>query len=345
MTRVVFILCAAIGMPCLSAFAQQSPAQGPYRVLRTAKVGGDGGFDYVYADAKGRRLYVARSGPSKRISVFDLDTLQSVGEISDVGAHGVVVDPRYRHGVASSKPVIMFDSKTLKVIKSIDVQGNPDGLLFDPFNHRVYVLSHAAPNATVIDAKDGSVLGTIDLGGAPEEAATDGKGHLYIDIEDKNNVAVVDAKTMKVTAHYQLGDNKTPAGLALDAKRRILFVECRNPAVSVIMNALDGAIIATLPIGTGVDGAAFIPQTMEAFSSQGDGTLTVIKENGPAIFEIEQNVKTMLSAKTMTVDSKTNQVLLIGAEFGPTPQPATPGDRPRRGPLVPGSFTILEVGK
>jgi DNA-binding beta-propeller fold protein YncE len=239
----------------------------------------------------------------------------------------------------------MFDSKTLKVIKTIDVQGNPDGLLFDPFNHRVYVLSHAAPNATVIDAKDGSVLGTIDLGGAPEEAATDGKGHLYIDIEDKNNIAVVDARTMKMTAHYDLGDKKTPAGLAFDAKREILFVECRNPAVSVIMNARDGKIIATLPIGTGVDGAAFIPQTMEAFSSQGDGTLTVIKENGPATFEVEQNVKTMVSAKTMTVDSKTNRVLLIGADFGPAPQPATPGDRPRRGPLVPGSFTILEVGK
>ena len=204
-----------------------------------------------------------------------------------------------------------------------------------------FMCCHAAPNATVINVKDGSVLGTIDLGGPPEEAVTDGKGHVYIDIEDKNNIAVVDAKTMKVTAHYQLGDNKTPAGLALDAKRQISFVECRNPAVSVVMNALDGKIIAAMPIGTGVDGAAFIPQTMEAFSSQGDGTLTVIKENGPAIFEVEQNVKTMVSAKTMTVDGKTNHVLLIGAEFGPSPQPATPGDRPRRGPLVPGPSQFL----
>jgi len=341
--RIFFLWCVA--MPALCALAQQSPAAGPYRVLRTEKVGGDGGFDYVYADAQGRRLYVARSGPTKRISVFDLDTLQPAGEIPDVGAHGVVVDPRYSHGIASSKPVVMFDSKTLKVVKTIDVQGNPDGLLFDPFNHRVYVLSHAAPNATVIDAKDGSVLGTIDLGGAPEEAASDGKGRIYIDIEDKNNVAVVDATAMKVIAHYDLGDNKTPAGLAFDAKGQILFVGCRNPAVSVIMNAPDGKIVATLPIGTGVDGAAFIPQTMEAFSSQGDGTLTVIKEDGPAAFAVEQNVKTMTSAKTMTVDTKTNHVWLIGAEFGPLPQPAAPGDRPRRGPLVPGSFTILEVGR
>ena len=316
----------------------------PYKILKTVKAGGEGGFDYVTADAAGRRLYVARSGPAKRISVFDLDTLKPVGEIPDIAAHGAAIDPRSHHGFASSKPILMWDTRTLKSIKTIDVQGNPDGLLFDPFNERVYVLSHAAPNATVIDAKDGSVLGTIDLGGAPEQGATDGKGHLYIDIEDKDNVAVVDAKTMQVTAHYDLGGNKTPAGLAFDAKHQILFVECRNPAVSVIMNARDGKIITTLPIGTGVDGAGFNPKTMEAFSSQGDGTLTVIKESSPAKFAVEQNVKTMSSAKTMTIDTKTNRVLLIGAEFGAA-APTAPGERPRRGPLVSGSFTILEVGK
>jgi DNA-binding beta-propeller fold protein YncE len=197
----------------------------------------------------------------------------------------------------------------------------------------------------VVDAKDGTVLGTIDLGGAPEQAVSDGKGHLYIDIEDKDNVAVVDAKTMEVIAHYPLGDGKTPAGLAFDLKNQILFVECRNPAVSVIMNAVDGMIITTLPIGAGVDGAGFMPETMEAFSSQGDGTLTIVKESGPAAFAVEQNVKTMPSAKTMTIDGKTNNILLIGAEFGAAPAPETPGGRPRRGPLVPGSFTILEVGK
>ncbi len=345
MRKICLICAAAIMLPVANGFAQQSPTEGPYKVLKTAKVGGEGGFDYVYADADGRRLYVPRSGPTKRISIFDLDTLEPVGEIPDMSAHGAAVDPKSHHGFATSKPVVMWDSKTLKVIKTIDVEGNPDGLLFDPFNQRVYILSHSAPNATVIDTKDGSVVGTIDLGGAPEQAATDGKGHLYIDIEDKNNVAVVDAKTMQVTAHYDLGDNKTPAGLAFDAKNQILFVECRNPAVSVIMSARDGKIITTLPIGTGVDGAGFMPETMEAFSSQGDGTLTVIKENSPTAFEVEQNVKTMPSAKTMTIDSKTNHILLIGAEFGPAPASDTPGGRPRRGPLVAGSFTILEVGK
>ncbi|HEX4749009.1 MAG TPA: YncE family protein, partial [Bryobacteraceae bacterium] len=300
-----------------SVFAQSGSNQGPYKVLKTAKVGGDGGFDYVYADSDGRRLYVPRSGTSKRISVYDLDSLQLVTEIPDVGAHGAVVDSKAHHGFASSKPVAMWDTNSMKVIKTIDVQGNPDGILFDSSSQRVYILSHSAPNVTVIDSKDGSVLGTIDLGGAPEQAASDGKGHLYIDVEDKNNIAVVDANTMQVTAHYDLGENKTPAGLAFDVKNGILFVACRNPAVSVAMNARDGKIITTLPIGTGVDGAGFMPETGEAFSSQGEGTLTVIKEASPSTFEVEETVKTMPSAKTMTIDSKTKRVLLIAAEFGP----------------------------
>jgi DNA-binding beta-propeller fold protein YncE len=326
-------------------FSAVGYADGPYKVLKTVKVGGEGGFDYVYADSDGRKLYVARSGPSKRISVFNLDTLEPAGEMPDVGAHGAVVDPKTHHGFASSKPVTMFDSTTLKTIKTIDVQGNPDGMIFDAFNQRVYILSHAAPQVTAIDTKDGTVLGTIDLGGAPEQAASDGKGHLYIDIEDKKSVAVVDVKTMKVTATYDLGDNQVPAGLAFDAKNGVLFVECRNPTASVIMNAADGKIITTLPIGTGVDGAGFNAKTMESFSSQGDGTLTVIKEKSPTSFEVEQTVQTMVSAKTMTIDEKTGHVFLIGAEFGAATQPTTPGGRAGRGQLVPGSFSIIEVGK
>ena len=343
-SRTCLILAAGLALAASAGFAQ-SAATGPYKVLKTVKVGGEGGFDYVYADSDARRLYVARSGPAKRLSVFDLDTLAPVVELPDIGAHGAAVDPQSHHGFATSKPIAMWDSTTLKPIKTIDVQGNPDGSLFDAFNQRVYILSHASPNVTVIDAKDGSIAGTIDLGGAPEQGAADGQGHIYIDVEDKDNVAVVDAKTMQVTAHYPLGDNKTPAGLALDAKNQILFVECRNPAMSVIMSAKDGKILASLPIGKGVDGAGFMPETMEAFSSQGDGTLTVIKENSPTSFEVEQTVQTMPSAKTMTIDSKTGHVLLIAAEFGAAPPPDPAGGRPRRGPMAPGSFSILEVGK
>jgi DNA-binding beta-propeller fold protein YncE len=219
------VLTAGLAIAALPAGAQD----GPYKVLKTAKVGGAGGFDYVYADSAGRRLYIPRTGNPARVTVFNLDTLEPAGEIAG-NARGAAVDPKSGHGFASSKPVVMWDTKTLATIKTIEVQGGPDGILFDPFNERVWVFSHGAPNATVIDSKDGSVVGTVDLGGAPEQAATDGKGRLYVDIEDKDNVAVVDAKTMKVTGNYPLeGRGGTPAGLALDVKNHILFVACRNP--------------------------------------------------------------------------------------------------------------------
>lgn len=333
----------AFGIAALASigFAQQ----GPYKVLKTVKVGGVGGFDYVNADEAGRKLYIARSGAGARVTVFNLDTLESEGEIPNASAHGAVVSTKSQHGFASSKPVTMFDSKTLATIKTIDVDGGPDGMMYDSFNDRVYVLSHRAPNATVINASDGSIAGTIDLGGAPEEAASDGKGHIYIDIEDKASIAVVDAKTLTVTGHYDLeGKGGVCAGLALDVKNNILFATCRNPQNMVILDAKTGKILDALPIGAGTDGAAFNPKTMEAFSSQGDGTLTIIKENSPTSFVVEQNLNTMKTAKTMTLDGKTNRILLIAAEFGDPPNPPPPGGR-GRGQMVPDSFSILVVGK
>src|SRR5665213_3458941 len=340
---------AALAISTVLGMAQQ----GPYKVLKTAKVGGDGGFDYVYADSNGRRLYVARSGAMGRMTVFNLDTLEPAGEIADVSAHGAAVSPKSGHGFGSSKPVAMWDSKTETLIRKIDVQGGPDGILYDSFNDRIWILSHSAPNATVINASDGSIAGTVDLGGAPEQGQSDGKGHLYIDIEDKDNIAVVDAKTLTVTTHYDLaGKGGQCAGLALDIKNSILFAACRNPQNMVVLDARDGKILETLPIGRGTDGAAFNPSTMEAFSSQGDGTLTIVKENNPTSFAVEQNLDTMMGAKTLTLDTKTGHVLLIAAEYGP-PQsaPATPPadgrgrGRGPRAPMLPGSFSIVVVGK
>jgi DNA-binding beta-propeller fold protein YncE len=209
----------------------------------------------------------------------------------------------------------------------------------------MYVFSHGVPNVTVIDAKDGSVVGTIDLGGAPEQAVSDGKGHIYIDLEDKGSIAAVDAKTLKVTATYNLqGKGGTCAGLAMDVKNNILFATCRSPQTMVILSAGNGKILETLPIGGGTDGAVFNPGTKEAFSSQGDGTLTIVKENSPTSFVVEQTLQTMPRAKTLTLDRKTNRLLLIAAEFTPAPAPA-PGERPGRGQMVPDSFAILVVGK
>jgi DNA-binding beta-propeller fold protein YncE len=324
-------------------------ANKPYKVLNTVQVMGTGGIDYVYADNDSRRLYVPRGN---EILVFDLDTLKSAGTISNAKARGAAVDPKSHHGFSSSTPVVMWDSKTLETIKTIDVQGSPDGILFEPVTERVYVFSHRAPNVTVIEAKDGTIAGTIDLGGAPEQAASDGQGHVYVDIEDKDNVAVVDVKTLKVTAHYELGGKaRTPAGLALDAKNRILFALCRNPAMAVMLSADDGKLLATLPIGSGTDGGIFNPATMEAFSSQRDGTLTVIKESSPTGFEVAQTVQTKAGAKTCTLDTKKNQIVLITTErppTGATPPTPAPGagqpGTPRRGG-GPAMLDIIVVGQ
>ena len=335
------VLLATLGL------APQAPVAGPYRVLSTTKVGGEGGFDYVYADPVGRRLYVARGGATPRVSAYDLDTLAPVGEIANANARGAAVDSG--RGFASSKPVAMWDAKSLAPMGTIPVEGRPDGILADPFDHRVYVFSHSAPNATVIDAKNGAVLGTIDLGGAPEQAVSDGAGHLYVDLEDKDRIAVVDAKTMKLTGTYDLGGKGGgPGGLAIDARHHVLFAACHDPQTMVMLDARDGRILATLPIGAGTDGATFNPATDEAFSAQGDGTLTVIKETSPTTFAVEQTVATPRGAKTLTLDPKTGRVLLIAAEYGPAPavDPAAPaGRRPRRGPMVPGSFSIVVVGR
>ena len=257
----------------------------------------------------------------------------------------------------------MFDSKTFAVLKKIDVQGNPDGYINDPYNHHFYVLSHSEPNITVLDDKNGSILGTIDIGGAPEQAATDGHGKIYVDIEDKAAIAVIDANTMKMVGKYDVSSKGGGcAGLALDATNNILFAACRDNKNMIILSAIDGHIITELPIGNGSDGATFNPATKEAFSSQGDGTLTVVKENSPSSFSIEQTVATPPRAKTLTLDTKTNQVYTITAEYGPVPaapppaaeanpKPGGPASavpawmRGPRPPMIPHSFQILVIGK
>ena len=330
-------------------------------------------MDYVTADSANRNLYVARSGQGAvaHIGVYNLDTFAQVGDIPGVSAHGAIVDDSNGHGFATSRQITMFDAKTFAVLKSIEVQGNPDGYLLDAVHHRYYDLSHAQPNITVIDTKDGAILTTIDIGGAPEQGQFDGKNTIYVDLEDKGAIAVIDATTMKLDHTIDIkssGDGC--AGLALDAKNGILFAACRTPQVMVIVNAATGKVITTLPIGAGCDGATFNPATMEAFTSQGDGTLTVIKENSPTSFVVEQTVATPPRAKTLTLDTKTGHLLLITAEYAAPPAPpadapaaapaAAPGAAPAaggprpggpggfRGPraaMVPGSFSIVVVGK
>ena len=337
--------CIAVGIVVVTSLTFAQSAAAPYRVVRTAKVGGVGGFDYVFADAWERKLYVPRSGAGARVMVFNLDTLAPVGEIANTNARGVAVDPMSGLGFSSSKPVVMWDALTLAPLKRIDVQGNPDRILFDPFNERIWIFSHVAPHATIIDGKDGTLVGTLDLGGEPEQAVSDGNGRLFVALEDKDRIAVVDTKALRVTAEYDLSAHaKTPAGLALDAKNHVLFAACRAPGMMVILNSDTGKVITALPIGSGVAGAVFNPVTMETFSSQGDGTLTVIKEHSPTAFAVAQTVQTQMSAMTLALDRSTNRILLIGAEYAPSSTPAPAGGR-GRGQMVAGSFAILMVAR
>jgi outer membrane protein assembly factor BamB len=340
-------LLLAFGALAWLATPSLSHAQaGPYKVLKTVKVGGEGGSDYVYADSAARRLYVARTGATAMLHVYDLDSFAEVATIPVGNSHGATTDAKYHHGFATSTPVTMFDTETMKVIKTIDTGGNPDGYLTDPYTDHVYILSHSQPNVTVLDAKDGAILGTIDAGGAVEEAAVDGKGHLYIDLEDKDAIAVIDTKTMKLTGTYSVASKGGGcAGLAIDAAHGVLFASCRDKKNMIIVSATDGKILDAQPIGTGSDGVVFNPATMEAFSSQGDGTLTVVKEASPTSFAVEQTVTTPIRARTITLDQKTGHLILITAEYGPVPPPATPGGRPGRAPMIPGSFMIVVVGK
>src|SRR5665213_188159 len=219
-----FFFSVGVGLLAAGGLSQSASAAEPYKIINTSQTMGAGRIDYVYADNDGRKIYVPRGN---QILAFDLDTLKAVGSITNSGGHGVAVDPDSHHGFSSSSPITMFDTKTLELIKKITVEGGPDGILFEPATKRIYVLSHRQPNVTVIDPKDGSIAGTIDLGGAPEQGASDENGHVYIDLEDQDSIAVVDSKTLKVTAHYPLqGKGGGPAGLGLDAKNHILFAMC-----------------------------------------------------------------------------------------------------------------------
>ena len=372
MRRIIAI--SALSVACAAPQTQQPAPVAPYRVITRARVGGEGGTDYIYADVAGRRLYIPRGGsravpatdtsPARpavlgRITAFDLETLAPIGEIPGTGGNGVAVDPKSGHGFSSSKPVSMFDTKTLTLMKQIDVgAAQPDGILFDPYNDRVYVFSHPTKDAVVIDSHDGRVIGTIDLGGVPEQAVSDGNGTMYVVMQDAaGSVAVVDTKAMKATAHYPLGDKGGCNGLAFDAKNKILFAACARsgspPAVPaqpmmVVLSATDGKILANLPLAGGSDGAVFNPATNEAFSSHSNGTMTIVAERSPTSFEVVQNLETMLGARTLAFDPKTNHIFVMSVERGPAPAPAAGAaalGRPAVGPPIPGSFTILVIGR
>ncbi len=381
-----------------AGLAFQPGTESPYRVLKTARVGGEGGTDYIFAEPIGRRLYITRGATQaqaatetrpavaafeKRLTIFDLDTLEPAGVIPGVGGNGATVCPKTGHGFTSDHPrPSMFDVKTLTMIKTIEVPVgfSADGIYCDTSSNRVYIGSHPTKSLLVVDGKDGTVLGHIDLGGTPEQTVGDGKGTIYQVLQDRpGSVAVVDAKTMKVTKTYPFGDNGGCNGLAIDVKNHILFAACnavgpapprgtpgqpalappppdtnaKPPQTLVILRAKDGTVLQRLPLAGSSDGAAFNPATREAFSTQGNGTMTIVKEKSATSFEVEENLKTWSGngARTIAFDPKTGHLFAMASEIGPPPPPppagAAPpvGGRGGRGASIPGSFTIIMVGK
>lgn len=316
-----------------------------YHVVRRYGLGGEGGWNYLLLDSASRRLYVSRS---TRVTVIDADGGAVVGEIPNTpGVHGVALAPDLGRGATSNgrdQSVTIFDLRSLRPLGRVRTTGgNPDAIQYEPATHRIFTFNGAGQNATAIDPVTGAVVGTIALGGKPEFAVVAGGGRIYVNIEDKAELVALDARALAVSARWPLKPCEEPTGLSLDATHGRLFVGCSNRLMAVV-DAATGRLVATLPIGGGVDGTAFDPGAGLAFSSNGEGTLTVVREVTPDSFVVVDNVPTQRGARTLALDPRTHNVLLATAEFGPAPTPTPEQPRPRP-TLVPGSFVILVVGR
>lgn len=323
--------------------AKPAPASG-YHLLRKIELGGDGGWDYLFMDSAARRLYVSHA---THVVVIDADTFKPVGDIPNTnGVHGIAIAADLGRGFTSNGrdgAVTIFDVKTLKVLGSVKVGTNPDAIIYDPASHRVFAFNRGSSDVSAIDAANGTVAGLIALDGHPEFAAADGRGMVYVNLDNKSAVVALDSNKLTVKARWPLAPGEDPSGMAIDPKSRRLFIGCGNKQM-IVMNADNGRVLAALPIGGGVDATAFDPGTHLAFSSNGEGTLTVVHEDSADKFSVVEDAPTQRGARTMAVDTKTHNVFLATAQFGPPPA-ATP-DRPHpRPPMIPGSFVVLVYGK
>jgi len=325
-----FLLCAVV-LPLTS----QS-----YHVARSYTLGGDGGWDYLALDTVGHRLFIAHQD---RITVVDPDSGKVLGEIPGLNrAHGVAFAYEAGHGFATSgadSTVTMFDLKSLRVLGHTMVAPDDDAVLYDPATKRIFTFNGDAHSASVIDAVSGRRVGDIDLGAGPEFGVAAGDGKLFVNLEDKGAVAEIDAAALRVKRQWSLAPCESPTGLAIDRAHHLLFSGCRNK-VMAISDATTGALVTTVPIGQGVDACRFDPATQLAFASNGDGTLTVVREETPAKFTVVANIATKRGARTMELDLKTHRVFTATADFGPLPAATAEHPRPRPS-VVPGTFTLL----
>ena len=315
-----------------------------YKVVGRYPIGGTGGWDYINIDSSARRLYVSHS---TQVEVVDADTGKIVGTIADTpGVHGAAIAARFKHGFTSNgreHKVSMFDTATLQLIKKIDVGRGPDGIYYDDRTKRVFTNNHGSHDITAIDASSGDVVGTVPVKGDGEQAIIGKDGLIYVNTEDTNEVVAFDPKSLEVKNRFPIGVAKRPTGLAYDARTNRLFIGCGNEPKMVVMDAANGKVINSFPIGTGVDYAGFDPDTHLIFFSCGDGTLSIYREKSADVYEDAGAVKTQRSARTMAFDPKTKKIFLPAAEYTEGP-PAQPGGRPTR-TMTPGSFVIVVVSK
>jgi hypothetical protein len=329
----------------ISRAATPAPASSGYHVVKTVSVPGDTGWDYLYVDAAARRVYISHGDHTV---VMDADTYAIVGDIPDTkGVHGIAIASDLGRGFTSdgaSNDVTIFDLKTLKTIGTVKTDVNPDAILYEPVTKRVFTFNGGRRNApggknsTAINAADGTVLGTIDMGGKPEFSAADGKGAVYVNNEDTSELYHLDAKNLKVLDHWPLAPCKSPSGLAMDTKNRRLFSVC-DEKVMAVTDADTGKVVATPTICDGPDAAGYDPATSLVFASCGDGNLTVIHQDSADKYTVVENVPTKKSARTMGLDTKTHTIFLPSAEFD------APAAGERRGKMKPGSFAIVVVSK
>lgn len=333
----------AMAIVVLLAAAVAASAPG-YHIVNTWKLGGEGGWDYLKIDSEARRMYISRG---TKVVVIDADSGKPVGEIADTqGVHGIALAREFGKGFTSNgreNTVSVFELDSLKTLNKVKVGNRPDAILYDPATKRIFTFNAGSQDATAVDAAKGEVVGTIPLGGKPEFAASDGKGTVFVNLEDKNQLFALDAKALTVKERWPLPGCDEPSGLAIDAKTRRLFVGCGNKVMPIV-NADNGKVLATLPIGGGVDATAFDDGTGLAFASCGEGVLTVVSEESPDKFSVAENVPTERGARTMALDSKTHQVYTVTAKFGPPPAPTPEQPHPRPS-ILPDTFMVLVLGK
>lgn len=337
MKKVIILAIILKVLPC-TLLAQTT-------LKKTTIVGGEGGWDYLSVSAEDRRLYLSHSN---QVEVLNVDTHEKIGVILDTkGVHGIEAVPAIGKGFITSGPtnsVIVFDLKTLAKLSEIPTGENPDALLYDKFSNRVFVFNHRGGSVTAIDASTLKAIQTIKLGGTAAEAGvTDGKGTIYVNLEDLNEIITLDANTLAIKNHFKIGSGEEPTGLTIDLKNDRLFTVCGNSKM-IILEAKNGKVIAEVPIGSRCDGVTFDPVSQTAFSSNGEGTITAVHEDSPMKFTVIETIKSAVGARTITYDEKSHHIFTISAQYGEKPPVTTDNPRPRA-KVIPNTFMVMEFGK